>query len=634
MNNRFLTRPRTSKQVPIPEVLEGRVVAQDNAVSFTSEDAQRLLGKDNDTMTMYKSMHVTPFATIPPHVVNRCFDVIREGVPFGVMERLNAELHLRGFEFTRADDDLLPQTPMKPYVQRVLMQLQKDALQAIAAIGVVPICFLKDQVTGLIEPYVPAPKTYTIRVASFRGRTIYQLQWVYPDMQLALQRQRRPGKGNSPHDRLAASTTLRSHVTGAPDLSAIVLADFGYNPDVDTRLCSPAHSFLEAVNLHSDLRQCAITAEKINANPPLARQRDDNDDSTNHPELRNTEYVGSGVVNQHGQQAADRVSRQYVRDAEQQAVYQSQEREIAHGLGAVAGTLPGVGVPTTVVESHRYDARSGTDAHGNAMPWANDIILAPGWKPASYHLPQPRHDLTAVLTYLDDRVFLNMLIPRTVLEANSRISADAEVAKSGMDVVTTIWGRLLSRVLTFAYDATFMWDDMVDAYKQIVKRKQIDKQQTSSNDILNLRVSQAELTDILNQVSTVIVGFTEPKKATSQELRFAHARGELNWDTYTAAQAQQLGIPISQMAAADPYPAEARRIVGNPEYAEYLRLELDREKERNRHAEALRHIKLKKDDVAQKRKADDQPAVTDDDNDNDQRAADRPQTRSMTKKKK
>lgn len=628
MNSRFLTRPRSNKQVPVPSVLENRVIAQDNAVSFTSEDAQRLLGKDNDMMTMYKTMHVTPFVTIPPHIVNRCFDVIRDGVPFGVIERLNAELHLRGFQFTRANDDLLPQTPMKPYVKRVLMQLQKDAIQAIIAIGVVPMCFLKDQVTGMIEPYVPAPKTYTIRVASFRGRPIYQLQWVYPDMQMTLQRQRRPGKGNLPSDRLVASTTLRGHVTGAPDLSAIVLADFGYNPDVDTKLCSPAHSYLAAVNMSSDLRQCAMTAEIINANPPLACRRDDAEDATNQAELRNTEYVGSGVVNQQGELAADRVSRQYIRDAQQQAVYQSQERQIAHGLGAVSGTLPGVGVPETVVESYRYDERSGTDAHGNAMPWANRIRLAPGWSPAPYHLPHPRSDLTQLLTYLDDRVFLNMLIPRTVLEANSRISADAEVAKSGMDVVSTIWGRLLERVLTFAYDATFMWDDMVDAYKEVVKRKQIDKQQTSSNDVLNLRVTQSELADILNQVSTVNVGYTEPKKATSQELRFAHARGELNWNMYTTAQAEQLGIPITQMADTDPYPAEARRIVGNPEYAEYLRLELDREKERNRHTEALRNIKLKKDDMAQKRKAEDEV------DDDDERAADRPQTRSMTKKKK
>lgn len=606
ITDRFIVKPRSSKQVPVPTELVNRVTAHDNAVTFTIDDVERLMGSGVDMRSNYKINHVTPLISVSPTMIAKCFDALRNGPPFSCLHRLDVELSKRGLQFSKRDGDLVPKGEMQTYIQNVMASLQIDGARALAATGVVAICFMHDPSTNMIIPYVPAPKTYTIMVGSIRGKRIYQLQWVTPDVHLApFQRQRQPGRGDRSQDRFVASTSSTRATAGSPDSSAIILSGFGYDPDVDGKLNSPVAAFLWATDGHADLQKCTRTAEIILANPPMSRKTNNNEDAKQRAELVNSEYVGAGVVNPAGEGLNSRSDNQFVRNLQQRAVYNAQEKTIAAGLGAIDGTLLDEGIPETIIHKHRYDSPEATDAHGNAMPWANEIILPQGSEPATYTLPKPPSDFTTRLEYYDDCVFMAFLMPPSLIKANSRITVDAEVANKSFDDIATAWGKHLSKVLTFAHDSTYMWSDIKGAYNDLIRRKQKDKTQTSKTDELRLRVTPAEITDILNTVSSVAVSYVEiPSTTDVKELRRMYSAKEISWGIYLAAMAKRTGIDAELMAEKDELDPDLRTLIGCPEYAEILKLNAEKIKETNRHREVL-----------QQRKADDKKRKSEDEQD-------------------
>lgn len=631
LEQRFIFRPRSKNPQPVPPQFANIVTGQDNAVTFGPIEAERLLGLAYDARAMSKIMHVTPMVTIDPHEVTRCFDVLSKGVPFACLKRLNAELTKRGMQFSRPDGALIPITQMRTYADTVLKKIQNDALRAICAIGVVPIAFRRDKLNGSVIPYVPAPKTYTIAVGSIRGQRYYRLHWISVDTHAAmLQRQRRPGKGDGPDDRLVANQSINQTIVGSADTSVIVLADFDFEPDVDGKLNSPVAALLESVNNKSDFNKAAKIAEKINANPPLLRQYDAKDDAVDQAALRNTEYVGHGVVDPISEGHNAKVNRQYLRDARQVAVYNQQEHEIAENLGAITGTLVEPEAPVIQIAKHRYDSEKATDAHGNAMPWANDAALPPSWKPATYQLPKPRSDLVSLLEYLDDQVFLTFLIPRQVLEASARLVADADVAAKSLEVVATMWSQYIASVLTYAYDSTYLYDDIKETYLQTVRRKQKDEQPDRSDE-LRLRVSPKDLGEILNKVATVTISYGVMPTADPKELDRMYAREEIDWQVYMSAKAKQNGIDEELVSERDKFPLEVRRIVGCPEYLSYLQLLESRKNEENRAKEARLSLRIQRETA--KRKNEDSAAKGSDDDDNEIALGnDKPPKRPKTKK--
>lgn len=582
---RFVTRRR--KTTAVPGVFAGRVAAEDNAVTISPLKVEQLLGIGGDEST-YRTMHTTPTVVLDPVHVAQCFDALSNGVPYACLQRLNAELTRTGLQFTSSAGELEAIGEMQTYIDNVLLPLQQDALRAICAIGVVPIAFRRDEAKGVVIPYVPAPKTYTIAVGSLRGQRYYMLHWLPAEFGHVLMRERQPGRRGPHHDdRLVTQRSAfggRTH--GLPDSSVVVLHGFNNDPDVDGTICSLVASFLRTAIVPShNFTQHALTAEAINACPPLLRQYDGKADEMRRESLRDTEHVGDGVLDPTGEAEARRINNRFLRTEREMTVYAMQTRQARQHLAAMVGA-PIEEPETVAAQAVVRDPRTATDAYGNRMPWANECALPEQWKAASYHLPTPRHDLVPVLNHFNDQIFLSFLIPSQVLNANARLSADADMADRTLAVVVDQWRQSISRVLTFATDSTFLQTDVEAALEATIRRNRA-RDGVSRRDDLRLLVSDDELAEIVDTVATVRVSYRTKPPVKAADLERMYARGVITWAQFAQASAQINGIDPTTVNADDRFPLEAQRLVGLPEYAAYLQLEDGRAHEANRHAEAV-----------------------------------------------
>jgi hypothetical protein len=588
---RFVARRR--KTSVVPDVFAGRVAAEDNAVTITSLKVEQLLGMGDDAT--YRTMHTTPTVVLDPFEVGRCFDALTTGVPYACLQRLNAELTRTGLQFTSSAGELDAVGEMQTYINNVLVPLQQDALRAICAIGVVPIAFRRDEASGAAIPYVPAPKTYTIAVGSLRGQRYYMLHWLPADFGIALMREQQAGRrGRQPNDRLVAQRTLGDRLRGVPDSSVVVLHGFNNDPGVDGAICSLVASFLRsAVDPAHNFTTNALIAESINACPPIVRQYDGKLDEANHEALRDTEYVGQGVLDPTADDAARRINNRFLRNERQMAAYAMQTREARQQLITLAGDTvekaDAIRAEPVVREPH-----TATDARGNLMPWANELALPEQWRTATYHLPTPRHDLVPVLNHFNDQVFYAFLMPSQVLNANARLSADADMADRTLAVVVDQWRQSIGRVLTFATDSTFLQADVEAALAATIRRNRANAE-AGRRDDLRLLVSDSELAEIVNTVATVRVSYRTKPPVKAADLERMYARGVIAWTHYAQTLAQINGIDPTVVNPEDRFPLEAQRLVGLPEYATYLQIEDARTHETNRHSEAAAMHRLERD---------------------------------------
>jgi hypothetical protein len=582
-NRRFVPK---SKRGELTEAVVGRLLAEENAVKITPIRAAELLGMQTSDSPTFKTMHVTPLVTLDPVEVNRCFDMLNEGVPRACMQRLNAELTRAGFLFFTNDGEYNAVGEMQNYIDNVLKQLQQDAIRAICAIGVCPMAFRRDEMTGLIIPYVPAPKTYTISIGTVRGVRFYQLQWLSLEYGGTLLRERQRGaRGNRHDDRLVASRHFGDRVFGVPDPSVVVMHGFNNDPDVDGTIRSLVSSFIRrAVVPAQRFTDLAVVAEAINAKPPLARQYDGKTDAAVHESLRGTEYVGEGVLDPIGENDARRINNQYLRTEAQIAAYQRQNKEIATHMATLAGEpVDESGAVSQVYPRHPRSV-SATDAEGNPMPWQTEVALPEQWKVAPLQLPQPRGDLVPLLTHFNEQVFLAFLIPGQSLNANARLSADADMAEKTLDVVVSQWKRDIARVLTFGHDSSYLAQDINTAVESTAKRNR--ERAGDGGDRLRLHVTDEELDEIMATVGTLRISYRMKPPAKQADLDVLYARGVIDWATYTAASCAIAGIDPTLAQEKDPLAVEARRVVGMPTYIDYLKWKQDGEKEENRHGEA------------------------------------------------
>ena len=590
---RFVAKRKSSTVTTVPDALQMRVQAEESSVTITPSKIESLLGMASPNITTYKTMHITPLVTLDPRMIARCFDALTEGVPFACLQRLNAELTRAGLQFSTNESELTPTDTMRTYIDNVLKPLQQDALRAICAIGVCPIAFRRDEPNGMIIPYVPAPKTYTIAVGTIRGLKYFELHWLPARFGQRLMRERQLGMQSDHHDdRLVSQSRFGYNSFGVPDPSVVVMHGFNTDPDVDGRICSIVSSFLmSSMDVSKRFVSAAIVAEGINANPPILRQYNSKADEARREALRGTEYVGEGVIDQVGEAEARRINNTYLRTERQITGFEMQNREARRQLASMAGYALDDDVAvacSTIARDPR--SSSATDAFGNPMPWTNECALPEQWTTASYQLPHPRSDLVPLLDHWRDQVFYSFLMPSQVLNANARLSADADMAEKTLDVVVSEWRQSISRILTFAHDATYMQDDIEQALGATIRRKQVDSE-PSQRDTLRLMLTDAEVAEIMETVATIRVSYRMKPPMKAADLDRMYARGVIKWQTYAQSLAQINGIDPAVVEATDRFPLEAQRMVGLPEYGQYLQIQDGRDHEEHRHSESQLQIK-------------------------------------------
>ncbi len=595
-DRRWITRPRSKKPIGLPRDLVKSIEAEDNAVVISRPKIRQLLGTDDGSQSgTYKQMHSTPMVTMNPAEVYQYFDIVSEGVPSACLHRIDAELTRSGLFYTRGDADISPTPEMQWYIDSVLKPMQYKALEAICAIGVVPIAFMRDEVTDMVIPYVPHRKTYTISAGTVRGRLQLRFHWIYshnPTQIIAQQQGKRP----SPNDPLGFEHVPGQRTFGSPDDSVIVLGGFNHDPDIDGKINSPVAAFVRRDTSAFFLRTAKI-AEIINCNPPIQSQYDGGNDNNDHEKQRNSEFVGDGLLDQTAKNDADRVNRKYLRNVREIAAYMQQDKEIASRMSQLSGQdLPDPTISVSAT-SHDHRSRSATDAHGNLMPWANQIKQPEGYKHVPIQLPHPRSDLVSILQHNQTDVFMAFLIPPQSILANATLSADAQTAKDAMDIVASVWRKHLSRVLTTANDATYLEADMQAAFEEAIQRKKKAKDEPSRTDKLRLNVDDKDLEEIVQAVGTVRVHYATKPKEDLATLMLLLARGVFDWDTFVARVGQLFDIEPSQLSQKDPLPVEARRMIGMQDYATYMQIVDARDRETNRSKEATTMLDHKRKEI-------------------------------------
>lgn len=603
-----------------------------DAVTISRVTVEQLLGMPSRQSATYRAEHSTPIVTLNPLDVIDCFDALNKGVPHACMQRINAELTQSGLRFSRHDGEILPTDYMQSWIDNVLIPLQQDALRAICAIGVVPIAWRRDPASGYNLPYVPAPGSYTIGVGQVRGVTYYTLYWISPATIGHLRREhedrKRARNSNDPNERIVASSNFLfgANTLGKPDRSVTILHGFNHDPGIFGEINSVVTSFLDNLEEASAFKRNARVAEAINANPPIARQFNSKLDDAKREALRGTGFVGEGVLDPIAEGDARRVNAQFLRTNQQIAAYNAQTREAEEHIKAACGIPITNTQPMCTATSRHPRDPAATDAEGNPMPWKNELAVPEGWTLVPTPMARPRSDLVNVLEHLDNDVFFAFLIPRQALDATARLVADATTAKETMEIAVSVWKRALSHVLTFAHDSSYVdYDFTLLAAKIIRQNRERAKKRSDDDDGGDGADEQEEqppmtneqLMKILDDIGRVRVSYRSKPTTTNEALDRIHARGVIDWEDYTHYTAQLNGIDPDRVVETDRFNADAKRMMGMPEYGTYLQIKDARDRETTRADEAQtefkqrdREIDVKATALTAKTAADDTPAAT------------------------
>lgn len=627
----FSTRYKQTTKKRLLEAVRGpfnqTLDSDKNAVTINRMTAESLLGMANQQSPTFRMMHSTPFVTMNPLDIEQCFAALDTGVGHACLQRINAELTQSGLRFARQDGEIIPTERMHAWTENVLLPLQQEALRAICAIGVVPIAFEKDPVSGFNLPYVPAPNTYTIGVAEIRGRLFFMLYWVSRNAFSRLRVEQNASKYGSRtgRERLVVSGNEGNNVIGQPDASVTILHGFNHDPGVDGTIRSVVAAFLDSVLVANEFKRNARIAEHINANPPVVRQHSNKDQFPIKESQRISESVGEGVVDTVTEGAARRANSQFFRTNEQIAAYNAQEREANENLASLLGKPINDDKPMCAAiarNPHGYDA---TDAKGNTMPWVNELVIPEQWTTTSIAQPRPRSDLVALLDNLTTDVFMAFLIPRQALDASARLVADATTAKETTEIAVAVWKRALSSVLTFAHDASYLNYDITEMAQEIVRK---NRQQRENPDDDSPPFTEDQINDLIQKIGYVRITYRSKPTTSNEMLERLYARGILEWEDYTHYTAQLNGLDPDRVAETDKLTLEASRMVGMPEYGSYVQAVDARKREDTRASETQAALKQRDKEMTLK-------TATTKQNDNDDDVDDPPAAKKKrtTKKK-
>jgi len=477
-----------------------------------------------------------------PHV-RMCFNEMTKRLFAGV-----------GIVVYQGNTPRIPTDAFRTVLQRDFVPFDRDALDAIMTIGVVPIAFRKVPTNGLGEedlvPYVPKFGTYTITTFSVDGIQRFNF---YRNNFYA-------GAGNSPATAGAASGPAfwGSSGFGDHDPSVMVAHDFGYNPNVDGTLTSNLHAIAEQLSFISEMNGLAVTAERISSNPPLVTEYNNAIEDRAEDKFSENFYVGNP------DRCVARAEAVYERNAQQQAAFRENMRlwEQYNGLRGCEEFVDGDG-QSVVPHDRRASEPEGTvapawgrDWRGAEMPWSRQYYIGATRRHVQHHLPRARGDLVAMNAQAMDIVCGVLNVPKGMLSSDSHVRAGVEAVSEAMHRTVNRWADLLSHLMTAVYNHTFGVKDLRDELRIQVQRRRRSPYETAEKLLTEADLFAAE------QKTRVRLAFDLPPSTSPERLDAMYNRGIIGWETYATAQLRLQNFARDQLASeSDPLSKEEKKML-------------------------------------------------------------------------
>lgn len=433
----------------------------------------------------------------------------------------------------------IPSDAFRTVLQRDFVPFDRDALDAIMAIGVVPIAFRKVPTSGLGEedlvPYVPKFGTYTITTFTVDG--IQRFNFYRNNFYAA---------GHSPVAGSASGPAFWGTCGfGDHDPRVMVAHDFGYNPNVDGTLTSNLHAIAEQLSFIREMNGLAMTAERISSNPPLVTEYNNAIEDRAEDKFSENFYVGNP------DRCVARAEAVYERNAQQQAAFRDNMRlwEQYNGLHGNEEFVDGDG--QSLVQESRgakepegsVPPRWGRDWRGAEMPWSRQYYIAATRRHVQHHLPRSRGDLVAMNSQTMDIVCGVLNVPKGMLASDSHVRAGIEAVSEAMHRTVNRWADLLSHLMTAVYNHTFGVKDLRDELRMQAERRKRSPYDTAEKLLTEEDLFAAE------QKTRVRLAFDLPPSTSPERLDAMYNRGLIAWETYATAQLRLQNFSRDQLAS-------------------------------------------------------------------------------------
>ncbi len=512
------------------------------------------------------------------------------------------ELVMRdGIVFLRGNTELVPSSAFEEFIKQRLYPFVYQCIDTLLQIGIIPVAYELDALSGQRWPYVPAIGTYEIRVYRVRGATRYRFYWVD-----AAARHRSCASGNN--------FFFGGSGGGIEDLDVEVLHNFGYDLGSGGQLTSKCATALPIVTQVSRLRQARETADTLGAAPPLATEYNNAADEQQTRHLEKGAFVSTNSGG--GDMSA--LANAYTRTTEQREHFSALLREYEQETGLDASThfaLPHSAYAeqlggTAVVRPN--DCAVGVDGGSVHAQWTNQFHLGQSRRLVS--LPQSRapQDYVSTVTMFDEQICAVFGVPISFIKGQS-MRANSDIVHERLMQEVDSLKKTMSEVVTYVYNTLFVANDIERVVNNVERRamrvslalehERIADEIEECSDAARLRalekayrraakrvgrdrialdveplVSEEDLyvSEALKRVSVTL---SKNSATNAEELRELFAFGAIDQKTFCMEMARRNNLDPTKVCQIDKELPKTQRQFLLPQFAEYHRFLQDRKRD-------------------------------------------------------
>lgn len=530
------------------------------------------------------------------------------------MRTLQDQVMRDGVKFIRGNVELVPSAEFAEYTETRLQPFAFQCIEAFLQIGVIPVVYELDPVTGQRWPYVPKLGTYVLRVHCVRGATRYRFFWLDESSYSNAWRTQAVRTRDAPGGQLQwvgryhcdpYNPTRDSSSGGIEDRTVEIFHNMGYDLSADGTVKSKCASALTVVFDRLRSQRARAIAESLSAMPPIATQYDHQAEARQSRNFQQGYYTSALSAPIGTELAGDAITeldlqnRTYERDAASQSRFaqmirlyeQVSGRDASGELGIARDEYSG-DMGGTAVRQHGAVTSDGVPA-----PWANQYHIASNR--VLVNLPPSRMsgDHIHYINQLDDEICGVFGVPRTYLQGTAVRAGTDLVADRLADQVDAL-RSVISDVLTRVYNSIFLVDDAEELTNALrMRRESLEKQLSGAYIDSPLSLITDEDLYVSEAIRRVRVTFAKRPTHNTDALLTMFAVGGIDQQMLCREMAAAEGFDPTQMCADEnEIPLEMRRHL-LPQFADYAKLQLQKEqlamqKEQMRAQRELEHEKL------------------------------------------
>ncbi len=496
------------------------------------------------------------------------------------IETLRNQVMRDGIKFLRGNVELVPSADFAEFKQSRFEPFAAQCLLALLQIGIVPIVYEWDPVTGQRWPYVPALGTYSIRMYRVRGATRYRFFWIDEQAyRYSWHRQavRVPDRRGAvewvPRSSMGACGELGDG-GGIEDPTVEILHNLGHDLAADGSINSKCASALGIVRESAYAARNRTIADTLSAMPPIATEYNHAAEAQQARNLQQGYYVGSLSAPADTQLAGDLLTAgglgdsTYVRDVGAQQALAASLRNIEAQSGRDVSNE--FGIPRA---SYTADI-GGTSA---VQPSARVLGQVPAPYSSQYHvtasrqlvpLPQARMagDYVAYIEQQDRRICALFGVPKTIIDGDA-IKAGTDLATQRLGQEVAALRRLISDILTHVYNTLFLAAD-TDRLASVVDNRKRALQISDSASLQHALLTEEEFF-VAEAIRRVKVTFAKPPAETTEQLKELFGFGALDQEGLCKELLRNAGFEAEQSCAIKRKLPEEARLFMVPELAAY-----------------------------------------------------------------